>query len=411
MDLDGFKRVNDAYGHAAGDSLLRMVAELRERRFGPQHELARLSGDEFGVLARGADRAAAEHLAQTLIAAIGQTPLETLSPAAATPVTLRLSASIGIALYPDESHDTQDLLAHADLALGQARARGHGQYAVYGGRAQGEGGGLRPERARLRDTVAWHTLLRAAIEQERLVLEFQPIVCVQGRERRPYIEALLRLRDAEGRLHAAAEFLGTAERTGQIVALDRWVLEQLLATAATHPEVVIAMNLSGRTLDAPGVEEDFRARLESSGVAPDRLVFEVTESTAVAEIAKARGFLQTMKALGFRLALDDFGAGFSSFSYLKHLPVDQIKVDGSFVRQLDGNRQDQILVRAVLQRARELGLETVAEFVESQAVLALLTEMGVHYVQGYHLGRPGPSLTPVPVLATAAPAVVKISRS
>jgi diguanylate cyclase (GGDEF)-like protein/PAS domain S-box-containing protein len=407
IDLDDFKLVNDAYGHAAGDSVLRLVADLLARRSGPQHELARLGGDEFGLLARGADHAAGEQLARELIAAIGATSLDSLSPAAAFPQPLRLSASIGIALGPGDARDSQDLLAHADIALSAARARGHGQFAVYDLRRRGASPS---EREQLRATVGRQSRLSEAIEQKRLVLEFQPIVCIHGRERRPYFEALLRLRDTEGKLHPATAFLGTAERTGQIVELDHWVLEQVLAAAAAHPQTVIAMNLSARTLEAPDAEEKFRTRLAASMITPDRLIFEITESTAVAEIAKARSFLKGMKALGFRVALDDFGTGFSSFSYLRHLPVDQIKVDGSFVRQLDGNRQDQIIVRAMLQLARELGLETVAEFVESEAVLGQLVEMGVDYVQGYHIGPPGPSLSrPALSLSWKGAPAVKIS--
>lgn len=246
----------------------------------------------------------------------------------------------------------------------------------------------------MRETVTWQALIHEAIAEGRLHLDFQPIVCVSSNNEWRYFEALIRLRDRNGTLHPAARFIDTAEHTGQIVELDRWVLRRILEVLSDprHRDCVIAMNLSGRTLDTPGIDEQFRLMLFDSGISPDRLVFEVTETAAVAELAKARSFVATMKKLGFRVALDDFGAGFSSFSYLKHLPVDQIKIDGSFIRHLVTSREDQILVRAIVQVARELGLATVAEFVESEAILDLLIEIGIDYAQGFHIARPAPTL-------------------
>jgi len=179
-----------------------------------------------------------------------------------------------------------------------------------------------------------------------------------------------------------------------------------------YGDCVIAMNLSGRSLGTPGFCEYFQEQARASGVRPERLLFEVTETAAVTEMAKAESFIATMKKEGYRFSLDDFGVGFSSFSYLKHLPVDQIKIDGSFIRHLDSNREDQIFVRAMVQVARELGLETVAEFVETQAALELLCDMGVDFVQGDHVARPGPTLTtPTVELGRRGPAAAKLGRA
>lgn len=380
VDLDDFKLINDSHGHVAGDALLRIVADILAQRVGKEHLLARLGGDEFGVILRGSDARSGEHLARQLLSDIEAAPFTVGdSP-------LRLSASIGICAYPEGGSDSQTLLAHADIAMSHAKSLGHKHCHVY-----------QPSDADLdtmRQTVNWQTLIHEAMTEGRLHLDFQPIVCVSGRNDRRYFEALVRLRDSNGALHPAERFIDTAEHTGQIVELDRWVLRRILEVLADprHRDCMIAMNLSGRTLNTPGIDEQFHRMLSDSGIPPERLIFEVTETVAVAELAKARSFIATMKKLGFRFSLDDFGTGFSSFSYLKHLPVDQIKIDGSFIRHLATSREDQILVRAIVQVARELGLATVAEFVESEAVLELLIEIGIDYAQGYHIASPASTL-------------------
>lgn len=381
IDVDDFKLINDTHGHRVGDTLLRAVADLLARRAGEDNYLARLGGDEFGLLLPRNGPAEAQQLAQQLLGAVESAAL------VADGHPARLTASIGISSYPDGGRTSETLLAHADIAMSHAKSLGHNRWHAYGPSDT--------DLDSMRKTVNWQALIRQALERDELLLEFQPIVRVAGDAARPYFEALVRLRDADGRLHPAARFVDTAEYTGQIVEIDKWVLRRVMALLARpeHRHDRVAMNLSGRSLSAPGLLDYFRQQALVSGVEPARIVFEITETAAVAEMARAESFLAHMKQLGYRFSLDDFGAGFSSFTYLKHMPVDQVKIDGSFIRYLDTNRADQIFVRAIIQVARELGLETVAECVETKATLDLLLDMGVDYVQGYHLGKPGPSLT------------------
>ncbi len=381
VDLDDFKLINDTYGHVQGDLLLRGVATLLAREAGEGPMLARLGGDEFGLLLRGADRAAGEQLAQRLLRVVERTPL------AVNEQQVRVGASIGLCTYPQDGNDSATLLAHADIAMSRAKALGHNRYHVF--RAADR------DMDSMRQLVSWQTRLTAALAEQRLYLEYQPIVRLAASAKHAHFEALVRLREPDGTCHSAARFIDTAEYTGQVVQLDQWMLRTVLATLASPAaqDCAIAVNLSGRSLGSPGFTEEVQALVQGSAVAPQRLVFELTETAAVAEMAKARGFLATLRALGCRFSLDDFGAGFSSFSYLKHLPVDLLKIDGSFIRHLEQSREDQVFVRAIVQVARDLGIETVAEFVERQETLDLLTDIGVDYVQGYAVGRPGPTLS------------------
>jgi diguanylate cyclase (GGDEF)-like protein/PAS domain S-box-containing protein len=381
VDLDDFKLINDTHGHLAGDSLLRVIAEIITAQAGEHTSLARLGGDEFGVILRGADAAQGKALAKRLLAALDSAQL------AAGDAAVRLSACIGVCAYPEGGNDSETLLAHADIAMSRAKNLGHNRYHVYQPSDKDVDSMLR--------TVGWQTLIHDALEKQSLVLEFQPIVRVSEHSTQKYFEALVRLPDHNQVLTPAGKFIDTAEYTGQVTEIDKWVLRRVLEVLANpeNRDVRIAINLSGRSLGAPWFDDYFQEQLAASRIRPDRLIFEVTETAAVAEMARAKSFLGTMKKLGYRFSLDDFGVGFSSFSYLKHLPVSQIKIDGSFIRHLDSNREDQIFVRAIVQVAKELGLETVAEFVETQTVFDLLCDIGIDYVQGYHISQPGPTLT------------------
>ena len=380
IDLDDFRLINDTHGHMIGDSLLRVIADILLRQAGEFNVIARLGGDEFGVLLRGGDPDEGVALVQRILPAIESTQLtkgETI---------VHLSASIGICSYPDGGEDSETLLAHADIAMSRAKSLGHNRYHVYQASDK--------DIDDMRQTVNWQTIIHDATERDRLYLHFQPIVGVSNGTEGHYLEALVRMRDGNGKTYTAAQFINTAEHTGQIAKIDMWVLQNILKLLSEpeHQQCVIAMNLSGRSLGTPGFLDSFQERLFESGVHPNNIVFELTESAAIAEMTKAESLISIMKKLGYRFSLDDFGVGFSSFSYLKHLPVDQIKIDGSFIRHLDASREDQIFVNAIVQVAHELGLMTVAEFVETQETMGLLFGMGVDYVQGYHIGKPGPTL-------------------
>jgi diguanylate cyclase (GGDEF)-like protein/PAS domain S-box-containing protein len=382
VDLDDFRLINDIHGHVAGDALLKVVSELIAEAAGPGNPVARLGGDEFGILLRAGGRALAEQLARNVLETLSRAPLA----AGETPV--HLAASVGIAIFPEAGAAGEALLARADMALSHAKSIGHGSYHSF------EVADREPES--MRRSINWQVVLHEALGAGRFFLEYQPIARLHEDGKASFFEALVRLREATGTAHAAARFIETAEQTGLIAEIDKFVLREVVRRLRTpaHRGACIAVNLSGRSLGAPGFTEFVQELLVDSGIEPQRLLFEITETAAVAEMARARSFIGEVKKLGFRFALDDFGVGFSSFSYLKHLPVDMVKIDGSFVRYLDRSREDRLFVRAIVQVARELGLETVAEFVESREVLEILREIGVDYVQGYYLGRPGPTLEP-----------------
>ncbi|MFV1997463.1 MAG: putative bifunctional diguanylate cyclase/phosphodiesterase [Acidiferrobacterales bacterium] len=376
LDLDSFKMVNDSHGHLAGDSVLRVAADILAKHTDETALVARLGGDEFGILLRGVDSSDGKKLAKRILNSFQATRV-TINNA-----TIHISASIGVCSYPQDGNDSQTLLARADVAMSHAQGLGHGSYYVVQDTDR--------DLDAIRRTVNWRTIIREALEEDRLLLEFQPIVSVKNSGGNRKFEALVRLRDRSGTIIPAAQFVITAEQSGQIIDIDKWVLRNVI-DLLSHPENIdycISVNLSGRSLSTPGFCEYCQKLTSESDISPDNLIFEITETTVIAEMARAENFVATMKRLGYRFSLDDFGVGYSSFSYLKHLPVDQIKIDGSFVRHIDSNREDQIFVRAIVQVANELGLETVAEFVESHEALKILTDIGVDYVQGNHVGLP-----------------------
>ena len=382
IDLDGFRLINDTHGYIAGDSLLRIISDLLFAQLEQGQPLARLGADEFGVIIPNAGTEHGKALAKRIIQAIESMPL------VVSEKMVRLFAGIGICAYPGGGQDSETLLAHADSAMTYAKSLGHNRYHVY----QSSDTTLDS----MRKTINWKTEIQDALANDRLFLDFQPISPMPHNPKRMYYEALLRLKDRHGHTHVASQFIDIAEHTGQISEIDKWVLRRVIKTlhATRHDNSCISINLSGRSLRIPDYCDYFHDQIQASAINPKRIMFEITETAAVLEIAKAENFLSRMKKLGYRFSLDDFGAGFSSFSYLKHLPVDQIKLDGSFIQHLDKSREDQIFVRAIVQIAKELGLETVAEYVQSQATLDILTDIGVDYVQGHHISRPSAQLLP-----------------
>ena len=377
VDLDDFRMINDSHGHLAGDTMLRLAASTMARLCDEGATVARIGGDEFSILMRGATVGEGKLLAKRVLAGL-RSMRATIGDA-----TIHLSAGIGICSYPEDGDDSQTLLARAHIANGHAKNLGHGSYYIFQNTDR--------DIDAIRHTVNWRRQIRDALENDRLLLEFQPIMPLgAANSGRATYEALVRLRDEKDTIFTAGNFIITAEQSGQISEIDKWVLRNVvqLLEKPENRECTIAVNLSGRSLGTPGFCEYCQKLTLESSLHPESLVFEITETTAIAEMARAENFITAMKRLGYRFSLDDFGVGFSSFSYLKQLPVDQIKIDGSFIRHLDTSREDQIFVRAIVQVAQELGLETIAEFVENEAVFNQLSDIGVDNVQGYYVGKP-----------------------
>ncbi len=383
IDLDQFKLVNDTCGHAAGDALLREVSATLLGQLGENDILARLGGDEFGVLMPCRSPAEAARLAQDLVDALARMRFEWEGR------QFRIGGSIGVAPIARDAGDHQTVLMAADAACYVAKERGRNRVHLFElsdvavARRQGE--------------MRWVPRLQTALETSDFRLLAHDILpCAGAGPGEPLrMELLLALPDASGRLIPPGEFLPAAQRYGLMGRIDRWVVEQALRWLRSQetrggPALdMVAVNLSGSSISDP----DFRAFVEdevrASRVGP-LLCFEITESEAVANLGDAAEFMGRMRALGCRFALDDFGAGLSSFPYLRRLGVDFVKIDGQFVRDMAHDPVAAALAESIHRIAKVLGLVTVAEFVESAPIYAAVQRIGVDYVQGFHFGRPRP---------------------
>ncbi len=381
LDLDGFKYVNDTLGHSVGDELITRVGGILRSTLRDTDVLARLGGDEFGILLAEADAAAAADVAERILAAV-----RLQGTVAGRERHARVTTSIGITLFDGtEDISGDDLLAEADIAMYDAKEAGRNAYKI--ARSEEE------RRARMDVRASWLERLRDGLAEDRFILFAQPIVGIgaDGLERH---ELLLRFRAENGDLVPPGTFLYIAERFDLIGDIDRWVLAQAVELLHREHEVgrpmALSVNLSGKTLSDPDLPGYLRTLLARRPVPEGRLIVEVTETAAIVNIERAREFAETLHELGCRFALDDFGAGFASFYYLKHLTFDYVKIDGEFVKDLPDNPTDQLVIRAIVDIARGLGTRTVAEFVGDARTVEVLEELGVDYGQGFHLGRPAP---------------------
>ena len=401
FDLDEFKSVNDLFGHRMGDQVLLQVAgeiraQLRRSEF-----FARIGGDEFALVVNHADDEQIRSLAERLMRVI-----EGLSVQLGE-VRLSLTSSLGIAISPDHTRDSLELISHADAAMYQAKDAGKNTWRVY----QADHAAT----LRQRSLVTWNDRIRHALRHDAFEVHLQGVFDTQSVERR-YAEALLRMRDeSSGRLLPPSQFIPYAEKSNLIIDIDRWtlnaVIEQLAADATTAP---IAVNLSGRSVNEPEIAEFIATQLCERQVDPARLFIEITETAAINDMRDAQRFIERLHAIGCKVALDDFGAGFATFAYIKQLPVDVLKIDGLFIRNLPRSRDNQVFVKAMLDIARGFSKKTVAEAVEDEACLEILRSYGVDMVQGYALERPQPASyrptsSPAPLsLAGAVP--TRLSR-
>jgi diguanylate cyclase (GGDEF)-like protein/PAS domain S-box-containing protein len=383
LDVDAFREVNAQFGHAAGDALLARVASAMRTQLREVDILARTGGDEFAAILPDTDVAGGRAAAQKLVAAVREA-----GQVEEGGERLQATASVGLtAISPDAPADGgEELLLEAGMAVRRAKGRGRQAVVVYEP-APHTGEDL-PRHA------GWVARLRSALREGRLVLHAQPLVALDRVGNDPdSFELLLRLREG-GELLAPASFLPHAERHGIIAELDRWVLGQavgwLQAAARDGSPLSLAVNLSARTVQDARIGDDLAALLESGPIADGALTVEVTETAAITSVTEAVALGRRLRDLGCRLALDDFGAGFASFSYLKHLRFDVVKIDGDFIERLPSSPTDQLVVRAVVQIARGLGARVIAERVTDKATVDLLRLMGVDSGQGFYLGRPAP---------------------
>ncbi|MES1924671.1 PAS/PAC sensor(s)-containing diguanylate cyclase/phosphodiesterase [Salinisphaera sp. T31B1] len=383
LDLDQFKLVNDSCGHNAGDEMLRQLTAQLASKLRAADTMARLGGDEFGVVMRNLSLADAKAKAEVLRAEIDQFRFRWEDK------LFRLSASIGVAAIDGSAVSASELLRRADTACYLAKETGRNQVHVYRGDSD-------ETRTRHGDMQRMQ-LISEALDNDLFVLFAQIIEPAdpKGRHERIGVELLLRMRRDNGEIVAPQNFLLTAERYNAASRIDRWVLRhalRLIADARSeHAEIEhYSINISGQSITDEHFVDYARELITSHAIDPRVLVFEITETTAVTNTQRAGELMRTLRALGCRFSLDDFGSGLSSFSYLKHLPSDFIKIDGKLVRNIIDEPVECAIVEAINRVGQAMGLSTVAEHVESAALLEALRRIGVDYVQGYHVARPVP---------------------
>ncbi|RLA22459.1 MAG: GGDEF-domain containing protein, partial [Gammaproteobacteria bacterium] len=343
--------------------------------------LARLGGDEFALLIPNTNVEGASQLAQKILDKLRMIEFQSSGN------VHNISASIGISIFPEHGSSVQDFMAHADLAMYQAKEAGRGRWHIFAPQDQA--------RELLKTRVLWKEKIETALQEERFVLHYQPILDV-GSHKISHAEALVRMIGCDGKLIMPGDFIPTAEHTGLINQIDLTVLKLAFKTLRTmrkaNNSLKLSVNLSGRAFDNPELICFLKKELNESDIDAEKLIFEVTETTAVANFSAAKEMMAEIKKTGAKFALDDFGVGYASFYYLRQLPVDYIKIDGSFIRQLAKHKEDQVLVQAIAEISRISGKQTIAEFVEDQPILDLIKTYGIDYAQGYHIAKPSAEL-------------------
>lgn len=401
LDLDQFKVVNDTCGHQAGDRLLKQITSVLQTRIRASDTLARLGGDEFGVLLLDCDLDMAQHIAEDLRQAIRDFRFVWQER------VMNVGVSIGLAEMNGPSETLSTIMSAADVACYAAKESGRNRVHTYN---QGHA----PERLR---EMQWVSRINRAREDDRLALYCQPIVSIRGGGD-PFrqFELLLRMHDENGELIQPAEFIPAAERFNLMPALDRWVVRQACqklahkrSDDATRAPYCITINLSTTTINDEHFLDFVIAEMATADLSPGALCFELTETTAMTSLAAATHFIHELRKRGCRFSLDDFGSGLSSFLFLKNLPVDYIKIDGSFVHNVTQDLIDRSMVEAITQIGRTMGIATIAERVDSAEVLNQLAELGVQYAQGHYIASPQPIAALAALLA--APALTAADQS
>jgi diguanylate cyclase (GGDEF)-like protein len=382
LDLDQFKIINDTCGHAAGDELLRQVSHLIQRHIRSDDTLARLGGDEFGILMQNCNISDAALVAQKLIDQIGQYRFFWEGKSFA------ITVSIGISSITDKVQTTYDLLRNADIACYTAKDAGRNCFRIYEESVS--------DAARLHSDMEWVNKINQALENDGFCLYAQKIVpnMMKGATGLHY-EVLLRMLDDEGGIIPPNAFLPAAERYHLMTKIDKWVIKHLFEYLSMHPDhlsevTLCSINISGPSLTVPEFQQAVIDSLQHYKIPAAKICFEITETTAISNLTDAITFIDAMHERGCSFALDDFGTGLSSFAYLKYLPVDYLKIDGVFVKGIVDDPIDYAMVKSIHEVATVMGKKTVAEFVENRDIELKLSEIGVHYSQGFGIAKPCP---------------------
>jgi len=398
IDLDQFKVVNDTCGHAAGDALLKQLGGVLLTRLRGSDTLARLGGDEFGVLLEACALDQAQRIAADLLAAVRDHRFQWQGKA------FTVGASFGLVEINTETGSRAEVFSAADTACYSAKEQGRNRVCVFHS--------SNADMAQRRAEMDWAARLTRALEEDRLVLYYQPYLalgqnCTPGQ----HIEILLRLIDEEGQLVHPGSFLPAAERYNIMPTIDRWVVKTVFARyrdllALMGTPLTCAINLSGTTLNSEGILDFIRGQADLHRLPPGAICFEITETVAINNMRHATQFMRELKSLGFCFALDDFGIGTSSLAYLKTLPVDYLKIDGSFVRNIDTDPIDRAMADTINRVGHIMGLQTVGEYAESPEVIQELRTLGVDFAQGYGVQRP----QALPLMQTLPALVERVTR-
>lgn len=379
LDLDRFKIVNDTCGHNAGDDLLQQVASIIKQQVRGVDTLARLGGDEFGLILHGCRLPEAAVIAEKIRAAIHELRFTW------NDVIFRIGVSIGLAKIAADMPNIESVLSAADAACHQAKTRGRNRVRVY----QADDSGIVQQRGQQQ----WSIRIKQALEQDRFCLYQQPIVFTKTNQS-THSEILLRMVDDTGYLISPSQFIPAAERYDLMVLIDRWVITHFFGYLAQQqvlsPEITYMINLSGVSLGDEAFRLFLIEQLTNFHLSSQRICFEITETAAVRNLSQAAEFMHHLKKLGFSFALDDFGSGMSSFAYLKTLPVDYVKIDGKFITDMALDEAAIAIVEAIHNVAQVMGLQTIAEFVETEDLLNLVQKIDIDLMQGYHIADPAP---------------------
>jgi diguanylate cyclase (GGDEF)-like protein/PAS domain S-box-containing protein len=395
LDLDQFKIVNDTCGHTAGDELLRQVTALLQAHIRKSDTLARLGGDEFGVLLHQCPLENSRHIANLLREEVQNFRFHWKKKQFA------IGVSIGLVVIDQDSGNMASVLSKADAACYAAKNRGRNRVHVY------QVNDL--EVAKQQGEMQWMVRLTEALEKDYFCLYYQPIVpAIDNLTRdfpsREYYEVLLRLRDEVGNLISPMAFIPAAERYGLMHLIDRWVIRTLFAMQAEHCREIwrhcreqrqscnylYSVNLSGASINDEQFIEFLKEQFVLYRIPPELICFEIPETVAIAHLSKTTQVVAEIRQLGCRCVLDKFGSGLSSFTHLKQLPVDYLKIDGTMIRHSVNDVVDTAIIEAIQQIGQAMGIQTIAEFVENDAILAKVKELGINYVQGYGIARPNP---------------------
>jgi diguanylate cyclase (GGDEF)-like protein/PAS domain S-box-containing protein len=374
IDLDEFKAVNDIAGHSVGDDLLKEVSNLFSTRLRRGDILARLGGDEFGVLLQNVEENQIKNIADSYMQAISHFQFKWKNKA------FDINSSIGVTIINNDTNTSAEALRQADVACYVAKQSGRNRLHIYSKKDD--------KQIQQLGEVSLISKLNNALIESNFILQFQPIVDSKGIEENHY-EVLIRLKDDEGMI-SPNMFIPVAERYAIMPKIDKWVVENTikLLELDDYSNYKFSINLSGSSFDDNEIIIFLTEKFKNNKKLAESIIFEVTETAAVMHLEGASEFMHNLLSYGVRFALDDFGTGFSSFAYLKHLPVDIIKIDGTFVKDIVNDPADQAMVRSINHIAHSLNKKTVAEYVENEEILSILKEIGVDYFQGYHLGKP-----------------------